>query len=88
MSCVCVCMSVHVACRGQRRLLDSLELELQVVRSCYWFWEPHPGPLQQQPVLLSTELSSLQLLFSYSSDSCSGFFGDKWDYVLAGSLLL
>lgn len=46
--------------------MDSLELELQVVVGGHGCWEPDPCPLQQQPVLVSTELASLQLLFSYS----------------------
>jgi hypothetical protein len=45
------------ACRGQKRVWDPLEVELQVAVS----WESNLGPEEEQPVLLTIE-PSLQLL--------------------------
>ena len=39
-----------------------LELELQVAVHCHMCWESNSGPRQEQPVLLTTEPSSLQPL--------------------------
>lgn len=41
---------VFGACEGQRRVPDSLNLELGTVVCGYW--EPNPGPLQEQQMLL------------------------------------
>lgn len=42
---------VHMSagtCRGQKRVSDSMELELQVVVKCQdGRWEPNVGPLQE-----------------------------------------
>jgi hypothetical protein len=39
------------------RVSYPLELELQTVVSCYVCWILNPGPLEEQPVLLTAELS-------------------------------
>lgn len=64
-----MCMGILFACTSvrvcapvpteARRDLDTLELELQAdtCKLLYGFWEPNPHPLQEQPVLLSTEPS-------------------------------
>ena len=49
-----ICMSG--ARRGQKRTWDPLELELQIVVSLtYGCWELNPGPLEEQPVLLTDD---------------------------------
>lgn len=51
---MCIHMFVHhvfIACGGKKRMLDSLELELQTVVSRYW--ELNPIPLEDQTVLLT-----------------------------------
>lgn len=51
-----------VPLRGQKRALESLELELQEVVSCpTWVLGLNTGPLEQQQEVLTTE-SSLQPL--------------------------
>lgn len=47
-------------CRGQKKALASLELDLQVAVSQGASWELDLGPLHESPVLLTME-SSLQL---------------------------
>lgn len=47
-------------CRGQKKALASLELDLQVAVSQGASWELNLGPLHESPVLLTME-SSLQL---------------------------
>ena len=52
--------------RGQKRVLDSVELELLVVVCCQCGWEePNSDPPQEQHVLLTAEqlLSLTTLLF-------------------------
>lgn len=42
--------------KGQKRVADPLELELQMtVNSPLWGWKPNSDPLQQQQELLTTE---------------------------------
>lgn len=41
--------------RGQKRMLDPLKLELQVVVTAEWDWAPNPRPLQGKQVLLTDE---------------------------------
>ena len=56
-----MCMYVHHMCacdqRGQKRASDPLKLELQKVCElpCEC-WKLNLGPVQEQPVLLTTEL--------------------------------
>lgn len=52
-------MSVHHMCaRCLWRLEDSLEVELRTVVSCYvGAGIQAPGPVEDQPVILTTELS-------------------------------
>jgi hypothetical protein len=50
-------MYTHIA-----YVLDSLKLELLTVMSCHAVKKLNLGPLEEQPVLLTTE-SSLQALF-------------------------
>jgi hypothetical protein len=50
---------------GQKRALGSLEGELQMVVSHSGCWEPNPGSLQEQPVLLIVEPSHKHLEFSF-----------------------
>ena len=54
---------VYRAQRGQRRALDTLELELQVVGSYDVGWELNPGPLEEQSVLLTVEPSLQSFAF-------------------------
>jgi hypothetical protein len=50
--CPCfVCMYVYTPWVHQKRVFDPLSLELQMFVSC---WELNPGPLQEQPLLLTT----------------------------------
>jgi hypothetical protein len=55
--CVCVCVCVYTypfTYRGQRRVLDPLELESKASVNCLMrFWELNSGPLQKQPVFLT-----------------------------------
>jgi hypothetical protein len=47
-----------LTCRGQKRALDPLELELQMVVSCLvWMLGTKLGPLEEQPLLLTPEPS-------------------------------
>lgn len=67
MFCLCFCLEYHVHAwcpGGQKRVSDPLGLELPSV--C---WELNPGPVEEQPVLLTTE-PSLQpcLIFFQSPD--------------------
>lgn len=63
MLCLYVCVSVWVCeyvgtrvVRGQKRPLDLLELELELVVSHpHGFWEPNFGALKAQSVLRSAE---------------------------------
>jgi hypothetical protein len=41
---------------GQQRTLDFLELELQIVVGITWELGTNPNPVEEQPVLLTTEL--------------------------------
>lgn len=42
---------------GQRRVADPLGLGLQAIcKQRSKFWEPNPGPRQEQPVLLTAEM--------------------------------
>lgn len=43
--------------KGQKRVLDLLELKLQTVVSRMWCWKSNPDPLEEQPVLLVIEPS-------------------------------
>lgn len=57
--CMCPCVSLCAlcACRSQRRpeeAMAALELELQEAASRMWVLEPSLGPLQEQPVHLTT----------------------------------
>jgi hypothetical protein len=46
--CVCVCVCVCVSSGGQKKILNSLELELTGSwKSLHRFWEPNPGPLRE-----------------------------------------
>jgi hypothetical protein len=48
-----------VPARGQKKVSDSPELELDVIVNCLmWHWEPNSGPLEEQYVLVTTETSS------------------------------
>jgi hypothetical protein len=45
-------------CIGQKRVLDLLELQLQMVVShCVGGWELTPGPLQERQMLLTSKPS-------------------------------
>lgn len=61
------------ACRGQKRVLDSLELELEMIVSLH-VWESNLGPLEDQLVLLNFEPSFqfLGLVFVIPSLSHAG----------------
>lgn len=49
---ICKCKAcVLGACRGQKRTLDPLEVELQMIVS----WELKLGPLEEKPMLLSID---------------------------------
>lgn len=55
--CMSVCTWVPGPCQDQKRVLDRLELELQMPVSCdVGDW--NPDPLQKQQVLLTTESDS------------------------------
>lgn len=55
--CVCTCMSVGVLGR-QQRVLDPLELELQVIdRHLTWLLGTELGMLQEQSEFLPTDSS-------------------------------
>ena len=64
--CVCWCFAFLWVCvphacrdhRGQKRAADTLGLGLQT--GCElpcWCWKLNPGPLEEQPVFLTTDLS-------------------------------
>lgn len=73
------CMYVRTLCtlgafRGQK-VLGALELALQkVIKMLHGCWDLNPAPLQQQPVLLTTE-PPLQPLVTHSLRlrSCRGY---------------
>jgi hypothetical protein len=47
-------MDVPASCSIQKRVPDLLKLELEVlVNYPVWFWEPIPGPLQEQRMPLT-----------------------------------
>ena len=49
--CRCVCHMCVGAQGGQRKVLDPLQLELQmIVRHLQRCWEPNSGPLEEQQV--------------------------------------
>lgn len=49
---------MHSAQGGQERVLEPLELEIQMAVSCsYRCWESNPSPPEEQPVLSTTERS-------------------------------
>jgi hypothetical protein len=56
---VCLCATCMLWCpKGQKRMLDSLELKLQMRVSCHvGCWELNLGPLKEQPKLLTAEPS-------------------------------
>ena len=49
-----MCMGAFPACIFKRAPYPTV-LELQIVVSCHVYWELNPGPLQEQPVLLTAE---------------------------------
>lgn len=54
--------------RVQKRLSDTLDLELQVTVSCLvWCWELNSRPLQEQWALLATKLSLQLLVFHFKT---------------------
>lgn len=62
---VCLCiMCMPAVCRGQKRWLNPLERELQIVVSYMWVLGIKPGPLEEQKAFLTIE-PSLQLLLCY-----------------------
>jgi hypothetical protein len=54
----------HSSRKGQKRVLDLLELELQTVEGGLHGWELNPGLPREKPVLLATKPS-----FSFSNIS-------------------
>ena len=74
--CICLCLSlcecthVHQVLRGQKLVLDSVELELEAVAAWCGFWELNSGPLEEQHVLLIAEPSKY-----YFKSFFSPFFG-------------
>jgi hypothetical protein len=61
-------MCVSGAHKGQKRALDSLELKLWATTG---YWESNLGPLEEQPVLLTTEppLQQFHLIFNQASEN-------------------
>jgi hypothetical protein len=53
---VCV-LSASLCVRGQKRALNLLGLESQMVVPCRC-WKLNPGPLEEQPVLLTNKQTS------------------------------
>lgn len=54
--CACLCIMCTLgAHRGQKRILDSLELELQTVKAAMWTLGSGPRLLEKQSVFLTTE---------------------------------
>lgn len=53
------CIYVYLVCacylQSQRKVSESLELELYMVWVPMWIWELNPSPLKEQQMLLSTE---------------------------------
>ena len=57
LACISVLCTVYSVCGGQKRVADCRELQLGMVVSYYVSAGNHPGPLEEQPVLLTTEPS-------------------------------
>lgn len=63
--CMHVCLCVPTAFECQKKESDPLELELQMLVSCYvGNWELNAGSLQEQPVALIMEPSHVLLIHS------------------------
>lgn len=78
--CLCVCMytCVCTAPRGQNRVLNALELELQaVVNHLTWVLGKNSGALQEQCVLLTLCLSSPK-----------GFLFDKLKFLISKTVFM
>lgn len=77
LSCLFVCIScAFSANRGQKRVLDPIELQLQAVLSCYESWELKLSPPEKVISALKPE-SSLQLQECY--------FNRKHEYQTSNS---
>jgi hypothetical protein len=50
-------MSVYHIQAWTKRVAGPLELESQMVENHMWCWEWNPGPLKEQRVLFTTEVS-------------------------------
>ena len=55
------CIPIHhclpIACEGHNTLSYPLELEFRPLQATMWCWELNLSRLEEQPVLLTTELS-------------------------------
>lgn len=54
---ICLCITyVPGACGGQKRALDTLNMEFQTpVTHPYGYWDSNLGTLEEQPMLLTDE---------------------------------